>query len=311
MLDNTPTRSNLTPCSSLGRFHPAKVLCRVWVSGRAARVLCVRGRPGPGTNPAKVPMAYDPERCPFHDDGTRFSCHLAPGGGHTRPSLQHVPPLDAYEVLAGRTLLFLGDSVTRQVYNTARCHLCASAPMRSTRECARGPKPGPAFQKEWEAFPIEAPVCTAYGHCGKVCYLTAGSRGSWRFKSNAAAVSLALNSSSLGPRPVIVANDGIWYTRGAPSSRGDWSLAVSQAVHRAKQLTETWRGLGAGRRQGACLLWRETSPQSFPTKPSRQVEHLAPTGLVVSGKRVHAPCPEQPCWEWCTPGHENSQAPPM
>ena len=130
-------------------------------------------------------------RCPFHDSGHRFSCHLSLTNPLARCPILPLPAAPGFcKTLAGRTLLLLGDSVSRQMHNTARCHACADT------SCAAAPPTPRAFTSEWEAFPKTLPVCTDFGACGRVCYLTAGSRGSRGFASVAAALGRFFNGSA-------------------------------------------------------------------------------------------------------------------
>ena len=219
--------------------------------------------------------------CPFHDSGERFSCHLST---HSEPQykllIPHTPGprLDACKVLAGRTLVLLGDSLTAQLYHTLRCHLC-HGPICSPRLMGLNR----SLFDERQATYTE-PECADFGACGSVCFLESGTtRTVSSLNTTAALLSvlmrvatrpapgcnpncklnysspLGLDSSNNAARELlIVVNDGIWYTGG-----DSWGTALTRALERASKLGAVWKWAKTRASHNACLLWRETGPQHF------------------------------------------------
>ena len=257
--------------------------------------------------------------CPFHDDGNRFSCHLSKYSGQYRA---RIPPgsgsrLDACRVLAGRTLVLLGDSITRQMYDTLRCHLCRE---RDRKRRCRPPelKRNRTLQQVLKAEHHE-PACASFGVCGTVCYLESGTRRSHYSLNSSMALQSVLRGVATRPdtgctdagdtcprhatsplvglgsgvagatasQVLIVANDGLWYTEGE-----NWAAASRGALRRAADYGAAWRRWtearaaerGGGR--SACLLWRETGPQHFGTRTGtfRRQGAQQSTGWIHTGK---------------------------
>ena len=185
-----------------------------------------------------------PMRCPFHDGGGRFSCHLARGSKNTSRCLD-LPygRLDPCSVLQGRTLVIIGDSLSQQMFDTMRCHVCAFHP----EGCSRG--------SEVDGVLGNYNGCHDFGPaCGKICM-----RKSVRFGWTTHLVPQSFLVEANASRPeerIIVANDGIWFTQGHA-----WRSAVAAALVRANQLVTAWESVDPSRRP--CLLWRETGPQHF------------------------------------------------
>ena len=228
-------------------------------------------------------MSCDPRtasalHCPFHDRGDRFSCHLS-----TVSSLPYEacipsspePVLNACHTLAGRTLLFLGDSLTLQAYDTLRCQLCDSrAPCIPNVQ-----RPNRSKDAEYVATYRE-PRCACFGACGTVCFMEAGSRKKFWIRNTSDAVRSVLQGNIAHVRPaqgcaavaecrhrklnesdlIIVANDGLWYTEG-----DHWTVASDRGLQRANELGRIWQQSKSAH-PSTCLIWRETGPQHFASR---------------------------------------------
>ena len=179
--------------------------------------------------------------CPFHDRGERFSCHA-----HNASSMPRCVDLPyrwdrVCDVLRMRTIVFVGDSLSRQTFDTFLCHIWASV----------------GNVASWRHTHDVHTRCVSIPGCGKVCLLDAGVPPSATTPNVSAAIVRARTVSSRAPL-IVVANDGAWYTHGEVG----WPTAIRAGIARARTMVRTWRDIRA---PADCLVWRETSPQHFQT----------------------------------------------
>ena len=207
------------------------------------------------------PSVCGQPHCPYHDGDARFSCHLAklPSGraAYTEciPALPGFPTTSsACTLLRNRTVVFMGDSTSREHYNAFRCALLqgvTDAPVRAD-----------IFNKSlrWKdhLLWLQYLQCHAFPGCGAVCMLPAGQLqgGSPDVRFQLARLLEARLSSARSV--LIVANQGLWHV----GSAGYGARTVRKLAVSADAAVGVWRAL---RERNDCLLWRETSPQAFNT----------------------------------------------
>ena len=199
--------------------------------------------------------------CPFHDGGGRFSCHLA--SPRYRKCVQ-VPPqsLDVCAVLAGRTIILVGDSLTEQHFNTLRCHACGPNCTPQSAPRARNSSRG-----DWTPLALRD-RCTVFSGCGRICVVRACEVHSHyplavNYSVVLEEITMAFKDSEAAP--IVVFNEGLWLT--SATGHGNHAKTLKLAVSRAENLASAWAQHQSRSRYGrrVCVLWRETSPQDFKT----------------------------------------------
>lgn len=193
-------------------------------------------------------------RCPFHDGGTRFSCHLASSRYRKCVELPR-QPLNVCSVIGGRTLLVVGDSLGQQLYDTLRCHACGP-------DCVPPAVPVVTQNKSegWSPVALRK-SCTTFSTC-RICILRAFEVHShYAMDVNYSVVLSDISEAFVDP--VVVFNEGLWL---AANGNHNAAEVLRKAVARAHNLAGAWAQYRSSRtKRDICVLWRETSPQDFAT----------------------------------------------
>ena len=190
--------------------------------------------------------AIDTHRaCAFHTNASRYVCEAS-----SQASSVLMNATAASEALGGRSVYFIGDSLSSQHFHAFACELHMDREVRahSTRDIsAAGLKVKCAMRHTNQP--------------GRLCHISAGE--GLQEASSAAVCRILSSSGTLRKGDVVVANEGVWRR-----AYGDDS--VVQELQRVGEFAEPGSCVGILRSLGVRLLWRETAAQHFDRTPTGQ-----------------------------------------
>lgn len=179
-------------------------------------------------------------RCPFYDDGERFSCDMAMNNHD--PALEgisarRIMSLRQHLAKSKSTMWFIGDSLSGQYFDVFSCAM---------------------FYISSDSKDVEAPMHTSADGCREfdgqfqLCYISAGTAYS-QDSSVKNTISALSSRNALTPGSLIIANEGIWWRgtqRGVDEEARIKDFNVDDIVgdRRVK------------------VFWRETLAQHFPSE---------------------------------------------
>ena len=250
-----------------GRWVEASSAPRRWANGsawfgRMGRLLVPTLRGFDGWAPAHYMSSCPPTR--------RSYVHFVEEGGVSATDDETVRA--AFKLLNGRTLLFIGDSLTTEVFLATDCWF------REIAIDAGGAFRGPAVENfrseiEMSCFQFEGAASASVAPA-RVCY------------TRPSAAALHRWADRVGSFGVIVANEGLRFG----DSFGRRSEGRDSGRPTNPKLAQTTASLLAAvvavpLQRRPLLVWRETTAQHFPTANAKQ----AAGEWATNGKASHAP----------------------
>ena len=190
-------------------------------------------------------QAANASRCVHYDDGRKFSCDLSGKGYRESMAAVDVDVAPFLRAMRGRTVYFVGDSLTRQHFASFCCLVRAelNAPVPAGID-ANMTAAGPGRDIRCYATPPGSAASTT------VCWVPSGMEPT--LPSTASAMAAVVPVIRAGD--VALANEGAW--------RRAFGQNAELELERAQQFVAPAKAAMA---RGATVVWRETLVQHFDT----------------------------------------------